>query len=120
MWIRLHNIQIFAHHGVHQHEREFGGNFELDVEVRADLERAAKSDALGDTLDYTGLYQTIIRISSSTKYNLLEAWASRLAHEIAQHHPRVQECIVRIRKPGAAIGGILDTVEVEYQFPADA
>ncbi len=111
MWIRLKNIQVYAYHGAHAHEREHGGRFEIDVELRADLERAAKSDDLVDTIDYVKLQRLVLEVSS-TKRRLLESLADAIAAKLLAEFP-AEEVIIRVRKPGAAIGGVLDSVEVE-------
>ncbi|MDP4199204.1 MAG: dihydroneopterin aldolase [Bacteroidota bacterium] len=111
MWIRLKNIQVYGYHGAHAHEREHGGRFEIDVELRADLEQAAKSDDLADTVDYVKLQRTVEELSS-TKHRLIESLADVIARRLLSDFP-AEEVIVRVRKPGAAIGGVLDSVEVE-------
>ncbi len=112
MWIRLKNIQVYAYHGAHAHEQEHGGRFEIDVELRAALETATKSDDLHDTIDYVKVQQTVVHLSTSKRYRLIETLARAIAsHLLAQF--LAEEVIVRVRKPGAAVGGVLDTVEIE-------
>ena len=111
MWIRLKNIQVYAYHGAHEHEREHGGRFEIDVELRANLERAAETDDLADTIDYVKLQRTVVELSSQ-KHRLIESLADVIAKRLLSDFPG-EEVIVRVRKPGAAIGGVLDSVEVE-------
>ena len=112
MWIRLKNIQVYAYHGAHAHEREHGGRFEIDVELEADLDVAARSDDLADTIDYVRLQQAVLAVSSAKHYHLLEAFADAIAQHLMEEFP-VNEIIVRVRKPGVAAGAVLDTVEVE-------
>ncbi len=112
MWIRLKNIQIYAYHGAHAHEREHGARFEIDVELMATLERAAKSDDLFDTIDYVKLQEAVVATSASKRFHLLESLADSIAAEILARFP-ASEVIVRVRKPGVSAGVVLDTVEVE-------
>jgi dihydroneopterin aldolase len=118
MWIRLKNIQVYAYHGTNVHEREHGGRFEIDVELRAELSEAAKSDDLNDTIDYVKVQQTVVYLSTSKHYRLIETLASAIAVQLLAQFP-AEEVIVRVRKPGAAIGAVLDTVEVECHLSKD-
>jgi dihydroneopterin aldolase len=112
MWIRLKNIQVYAYHGVHAYEQEHGARFEIDVELNATLDKAAKTDELSDTIDYVEVQKIVTEVTTGKHFNLIESLADRLATELLDTFP-VQEVIVRVRKPGAAMGAILDTVEIE-------
>ncbi|HZK75544.1 MAG TPA: dihydroneopterin aldolase [Candidatus Kapabacteria bacterium] len=112
MWIRLKNIQLYAYHGAHAHEREHGARFEIDVELCAVLERAVKSDDLADTIDYVKIQEAVVSSSTSKRFHLLESLADAIANELLTHFP-ASEVIVRVRKPGVSAGVVLDTVEVE-------
>jgi 7,8-dihydroneopterin aldolase/epimerase/oxygenase len=112
MWIRLKNIQIYAYHGAHAHEREHGARFEIDVELLATLDRAANSDDLADTIDYVKIQETVVSISSSKRFHLLESLADSIANKLFAQFP-ASEVIVRVRKPGVSAGVVLDTVEIE-------
>lgn len=114
MWIRLKNIQVYAYHGAYEHEREHGARFEIDVELRADLQRAAESDDLTQTIDYAHVHRTVIGIATATKRHLLESLCNAIATGVLVTF-RADEVIVRVRKPGAAVGGVLGHVEVECQ-----
>ena len=52
--IELRGLTVRGNHGVFDHERRDGQDFVVDITVWADLEAAAKSDDLTDTLDYGG------------------------------------------------------------------
>ena len=55
--IRLSGIEVFAHHGVFDHERRDGQIFVVDLEVEYDASDAAQSDDVGHTLDYAAIAQ---------------------------------------------------------------
>jgi 7,8-dihydroneopterin aldolase/epimerase/oxygenase len=112
MYIRLKNIALYAHHGVHDFEKEHGARFEVDVQVLID-DRSGANDKLQDTLDYTLLYKTVVEISTAQKFNLLEAWSNDLADQILKRFSIVQEVALAIRKPGVPIGGPIGSVEIE-------
>ncbi|MCI0708480.1 MAG: dihydroneopterin aldolase [Ignavibacteriae bacterium] len=113
--IRLHNAVFYAYHGVLTDEQNLGGKFEVDVELHCDLSKGAKSDNLRDTVDYQKVYACIRDLVLGKKYYLLEALANTIAQGILKQFKQVQNAVVRVRKPGAPIRGVIDFVEVELQ-----
>lgn len=113
MNIRLRNIPVYAFHGAFPHEQEFGARFELDVEFQVPVSVAGQ-DSLADTIDYVAVHRYLREHAEGKHYNLLEAWALSLATELLTEFSISEAVIVRIRKPGAAIGGLIETVEVEH------
>ena len=111
--IRLHNAVFYAYHGVLTDEQNLGGKFEVDVELHCDLARGAKSDNLKDTVDYQQVYSCIRDLVLGKKYYLLEALANTIAQGILKQFRQVQIAVVRVRKPGAPVRGVIDYVEVE-------
>jgi 7,8-dihydroneopterin aldolase/epimerase/oxygenase len=112
MYISLKNINLYAHHGVHDFEKEHGTRFELDVEVSVP-DGTGASDKLTDTLDYTRLYKTVVELSTTQKFNLIESWGDHLLKSILDRFELASAVSIKIRKPGVAIGGPIGTVEVE-------
>jgi dihydroneopterin aldolase len=52
-------------------------------------------------------------IVTSSKFNLIETIAKRIADLILATFPIVRGVSVRVRKPGAPINGVIDDVEVQ-------
>ena len=69
--IKLNKIRLFGYHGVNIVEIKNGQEFEIDVEVYHDIEKAVKKDDINMTLDYAKLYENVVNIFSSTRYNLI-------------------------------------------------
>jgi dihydroneopterin aldolase len=111
--IRLRNAVFYAYHGVLSDEQNLGGKFEVDVDLHCDLSKGAKSDHLKDTVDYERVYDCIRTIVVGRKFLLLERLGSEIAHGIVRQFAQVQQVDVRVRKPGAAVKGVIDHVEVE-------
>ena len=111
--IRLKNAVFYAYHGVLSDEQNLGGKFEVDVDLHCDLSRGASSDHLKDTVDYERVYNSIRSLVLGKKYFLLEALASAIAQGILRDFSKVETVVVRVRKPGAAVKGVIDHVEVE-------
>ena len=111
--IRLRNAVFYAYHGVLTDEQNLGGKFEVDVDLVCDLSRGARSDHLRDTVDYTRVYEAIRTAVMGKKTFLLEALGETIARSILREFRKVLSVTVRVRKPGAPIKGVVDTIEVE-------
>ena len=110
--ILLQNMMFYGFHGVHEYEREQGQRFYLDVEMTLDVSQAAKSDDIGDTVDYTVVYSRIKDIVENRRFNLLEALGVNIA-EMVLDFPLITQVRVKIRKPAVPIPGQIDFVETE-------
>lgn len=111
--IRLHNAVFYAYHGVLSDEQNLGGKFEVDVELHCDLSRGARSDHLRHTVDYEQVYDCVRSLILAKKYFLLEAVAGVIAKGILKRFRQVKQVTVKVRKPHAAVKGVVDHVEVE-------
>lgn len=111
--ISLKNMVFYGFHGVYEFERELGQRFYVDLEIKADLSQAGKSDNLQETVDYVSIYNQTKEIVENQRFQLLEALTYHIAGEVLRLHPLVEEVTVRIRKPSVPIAAALDYVEVE-------
>jgi 7,8-dihydroneopterin aldolase/epimerase/oxygenase len=110
--IVLANMRFDGHHGFSEAEREMAQPFEVDVELMVDLEPAGATDDLDRSVDYATIYPTVKRIVESTSSKLLETIAESIGRAILVD-PRVDQVVVRVRKPQVQLGGPLDYAGVE-------
>ena len=110
--LRLKNMRFYAYHGVLPEEKRLGQWFEVDLEVKTDLQKAGLSDQLEDTLDYSRLLKLVQEVVTEEKFNLIEALAERIAQKIAESFP-ARDLTVRVRKPNPPSSAHFDGVEVE-------
>jgi dihydroneopterin aldolase len=61
------------------------------------------------------VYETIKRVVTGERFDLLEALAERLCGEIFASHPQVQGARVCVRKPEAPVPGIFGCFGVEIE-----
>jgi 7,8-dihydroneopterin aldolase/epimerase/oxygenase len=113
--IVLSNMVFQARHGVAEREKVAPQRFEVDVELVLDLQPAGLEDDIERTVDYGVVYQTIRQIVESTTYNLIEALAEAICHEVLTGHEVVREVVVRVRKPDVRLGGPLAYAGVEVR-----
>ena len=109
--IRLSGIEVFAHHGVFDHERADGQLFVVDVDVEVDATAAATSDALEDTLDYGALASAVRDAVAGEPLDLLEAVALRVLRVIFVFD-QAHAARVTIHKPSAPMPVTLAGVSV--------
>jgi dihydroneopterin aldolase len=113
--IFLDGMVFQARHGVHDREKVNAQRFEVDVELLLDLQPAGLEDDLARTLDYGRVYETVRTIVESTTFNLIEALAEAIAHELLSDFPGLEEVTVRVRKPEVQLGGPLRFAGVQVR-----
>lgn len=101
--ITLSGIRAFGRHGADAGEKDVPQPFDIDVSLDIDLTAARVSDALADTLDYSTLHATIVRIVRERSYDLLERLGADLLAAMLVD-ARVLRATVRIAKPGLLAG----------------
>src|SRR5438270_11181519 len=84
-------------HGVRRPEREVPARFQVDVELTADLRAPARTDELGDTVDYTRAYALVREVVEGDSCRLLETVAERIAERLLALD-RVEAAVVRVAK----------------------
>jgi dihydroneopterin aldolase len=115
--IRLKGLRFFALVGDLPHERSSPQPIEVDLEVAADLARAAASDRLSDGVDYRDLYRAAAgALGEGEPPHLIEALCERIARRVLAVRG-VERVRVQCRKPWAALPGPVDHVEIELERP---
>jgi len=109
--IELRGLTVRGNHGVFEHERADGQEFVVDITVWVDLQQAATSDDLADTLDYGQLAQRAADIVAGPPRNLIETVAGEIADDVMTDE-RVHAVEVVVHKPSAPIPLQFDDVAV--------
>ncbi len=110
--IRIKNMVFYGYHGTAEEEKELGGKFEVDLELKTDLRQAIKSDNIHDTINYVEIYKLVEKIVTKSNYHLIESLAGNIVHKIFENY-KLSEVTIRLRKPNVPLHGVVDTVEVE-------
>ena len=100
--ITLTGLRVRGHHGVFEHERRDGQDFLVDITVWIDLDRAAASDELADTLHYGELAERAAAIVGGEPRNLIETVAAEVAEDVMRDE-RAHAVEVTLHKPSAPI-----------------
>ena len=111
MNILLENMEFHAFHGIYPDERKNGNKFSVDLEFEADLQRAAKTDDIDDTINYEQIYN-IIQQEMSITSNLLENVASRIYNAVKEQFAEISTLKVKVTKHNPPLNGKVQNVSV--------
>lgn len=110
--IKLNNIRVYAFHGCLEEEGKIGSEYRVDLWVKADLTKAAKSDKLEDTVDYVALNKTI-KEEMGIRSKLLESVAERILERVLNEFKTVEKAKVSVSKINPPLGGDVESVSVK-------
>ncbi len=101
--IYLHGLRIDTVIGIWDWERKIQQTVVIDLDMAADIRKAAASDRVEDTLDYKGVAKRLQAYVPESGCELVETLAERVAEIVIQEFgvPWVR---VKINKPGAIRG----------------
>jgi dihydroneopterin aldolase len=89
--------------GVNAWERQVKQRLRLDLELGADIARAAASDALDDALDYNAVAERTRMLLADSAFQLVETLAEHLAARL-QEEFNIPWLRITVHKPGAVPG----------------
>ncbi|HID44162.1 MAG TPA: dihydroneopterin aldolase [Chromatiaceae bacterium] len=78
----LRQLQLEAVIGIHDWERKIRQPLTMDLEIAADVRRAAATDGIRDTLDYHAVAKRITEYVANSEFQLVETLAERCAELI--------------------------------------
>ena len=111
--IFLNQMQFEGRHGVGDEERSEPQLIEMDVEMLLDLGAAGKSDDLEQTVDYSAAFERCRAMVEERSFHLLEGIAEAVAADLLAGFARLDSVVVRVRKPGVPIDGVLEYAGIE-------
>ena len=101
--IYLNNLRIDTVIGVYDWERRVRQTIIIDLEMGADIRKAAASDRLEDTLNYKAVAKRLIDFVSKSEFQLVETLAERCA-ALVRDEFGVPWLRLRVNKQGAVRG----------------
>ena len=103
--------------GIFDWERRIRQTVTLDLDMSADIRRAARSDRIEDTLDYKAVAKRVTQFVSAAQFQLVETLAEEIAGLIIREF-RVAHVKVTLHKPGAVSGSKSVGVSIERDAPS--
>jgi dihydroneopterin aldolase len=100
-YVSVRDLSVAAVIGVHAWEREVEQTLIVSADMAADVRKAAATDGLADTLDYSAVAAAIAAVLREGKFRLIETAAERVAGRLLADFP-VTWLRVELRKPIAS------------------
>ncbi len=99
----VHELKVETIIGIWGWERKIRQTVSIDLEMGADIRRAAETDSIDDTLNYKAISKRVQQFVADSEFQLVETMAEKIAELVLQEFkvPWVQ---VRVSKPGAIRG----------------
>lgn len=101
--IFLRDLRIETLIGIYDWERRIKQTVSLDLEMGADIRKAAASDHIDDTLNYKAVAKRLIEFVGAAEYQLVETLAERIA-ELVLREFNVPWLRLTVNKTGAVRG----------------
>jgi dihydroneopterin aldolase len=101
--IFLHDLQIKTVIGVNDWERKIKQTVVIDLDLGADISRAAASDDIDDTLSYKLVAKRLTEYVGDCQFELVETLAERIA-ELVLNEFGVPWLRLKVNKRGAVRG----------------
>lgn len=113
--IFLNELKIDTVIGIFEWERSILQTVVIDIEMDADIAKAAKSDDVIDTLNYKSVAKRVQKFVEDSSFKLVESLAEHVASIILNEFP-VTWVKVKVNKPGAIRGSKGVGVEIERKL----
>ena len=110
--VYIRDLKIETVIGVNDWEREVLQTVSLDLEMATDIQKAADSDDVADTIDYKAVAKRLIAFVEGVEFQLVETMAERVS-DIVREEFGVSWLRLRVSKPGAVTGAADVGVVVE-------
>ena len=104
-YIHIDNLSFNGKHGVYAQERKLEQEFALSIKLGVDIGKAAESDAIEDTVNYSDVKAIAEQIITGKSSYLIEKLAVEIAEAILQDK-RVHSAEVTIKKVAVWKNGI--------------
>lgn len=99
----IRDLRIETTIGVDAWERQIRQIVSIDLEMAADVRRAAASDAIADAVDYQAVTRRLVQLVGASQFRLLETLAETVAERLLAEF-EVPWLRLRVSKPGAVRG----------------
>lgn len=97
-------LAIDTYVGIYDWEQARKQTIVLDLEMNADIAKAAQTDTIENTLNYKKVAKMLIAFVDSGRFQLVETIAERCAELVLDNFPEVSWLRLKVSKPGAVRG----------------
>ena len=101
--IFLRDLEVDATIGIFEWEKRIKQKVRIDLEMGADISKAASTDRIEDTLDYKAIAKRVVQFVEDSRYELIETLIEKVAEILLQEF-NIPWVRVTMSKPGAVRG----------------
>ena len=101
--VYLNDLRIDTVVGIYEWERRTRQTVILDIEMGADISKAAETDDISHTIDYKAVAKRLFSFVGESEFELVEKLAEGVATILLEEF-KVPWCRVRLNKKGAVRG----------------
>ena len=116
--IFLHELKVETIIGIWEWERKIRQTVVIDLEMSADIAKAAATDDVADTLNYKSVAKRIQGFVADSSFQLVETLAEKIAGIIREEFG-VAWVRVTVHKPGAIRGSRDVGIDIERGEPPE-
>ena len=98
--IFIHALKTEAIIGIFDWERQVKQTVVIDIEISADVAKAALSDSIHDTLNYKRIAKRVLAFVEESKFHLVETLVERIAMLLLEDFG-IDWVSISLSKPGA-------------------
>lgn len=112
--IIIEDLKIYAYHGVLPEETIIGTYYLINLELQADISKAAETDDLNDTINYA-LVNDIVHEEMKIPSRLLEHVIGRIFLRLENTFPEISFIKIKLTKTNPPMKGEMKGVSVEME-----
>lgn len=112
--IEIIGLKVNACHGVLNEEKVVPQPFVFDIKIDCDLNKAAQSDDVNDTVNYAEVCSEVTEFCKAHSFNLIEKLARETAWTLIGKYASARSITVTVHKPQAPVGLPFSDVCVTY------
>ena len=101
--IYINGLEVETIIGIYAWEREVKQLVRISIEMATDINQAAKTDNINDTLNYNAVAKRLIEFVGDSQFELVESLAGSCADLVLAEFP-VPWVRLKLSKPGAVRG----------------
>ncbi|WP_336616299.1 dihydroneopterin aldolase [Bacteroides acidifaciens] len=111
-YILLKEIRCYAYHGVAPQENLIGNEYIIDLKLKMDINKAAQTDEVADTVNYAEVHQ-VIMAEMAVPSKLLEHVGGRIIEKLFQQFPALEEIELHLSKRNPPMGADVESAGIE-------
>lgn len=115
--LSIKGMMFHGTHGVAEHEKEYGNDFEVDVILHGDLSKAAQTDDISDAFDYSRIHSIAGEVILGDSVDLIEKLAFLIGSKIEKEFPKAEKFEVRVRKLNPPVDHRTKFTEARLKWP---